>query len=173
VTRGRQHPPQADEAIEKYVEFHRLEPRQIGEFGSSFRIPARMYRAGSAKWVTYESMKVDPETLRKPRRPVSYIHEHDAGVVTYVPKPTGIDPDGVDVPRRILEVPALARLGFCLGFCFEDENGDKQEARGTRPLPDLYTVPDGKCLIVVQSRQKVLAMMWGGGLGVFARGIDG
>lgn len=163
---------QADEAIAKYVEFHRLDPRRIGPFPSSFKIPERVYRAGRSKWVTYESTKVDPETLRRPRRPVSYIHEHDAGVITYLTTPCDADPDGVDVPSRFREVPALARLGFCLGFRFDDAEGE-HEASATRPFPDLYTVPDGRCLLVIQSRKEVLAMMWGGGLGVFARGIDG
>jgi hypothetical protein len=163
----------ADEAIAKYIEFHRLDPRRIGAFPDTFTIPARVYRAGRSKWVTYESAKVDPETLRRPRTPVSYIHEHDAGVTTYLTTPTDADADGVDVPARFRDVPALARLGFCLGFCFEDGDGRKQEAQATRPYPDLYTVPDGKCLLVIQSRRTVLALMWGGSLGVFARGIDG
>ncbi len=76
--------PEAEEAVDKYREFHRLEPKQIGAFPSSFTIPTHMYRAGKATWVTYESGKVIPDTLKKPRRPVSYIHEHDAGVITYV-----------------------------------------------------------------------------------------
>lgn len=166
-------PDQAADAVEKYVEFHRYEPKKIGEFSRSFSIPQRLYRAGSAKWVTYQSGKVDPETLRKPRAPVNYIHEHDAGVVTYLTHPSDVDGDGTDVPRKFRDVAALTRLGFCLGFCFEDPDGVRCEAQGQRPLPDLYTTPDGRCLLVIQSRSKVLAMMWGGGLGVFARGIDG
>lgn len=171
--RRRDDDERARDAIDKYVEFHRLDPKEVGELPSSFRIPERMYRAGPAKWVTYESTKVDPETLRKPRRPVSYIHEHNAGVVTYLAEPTDVDRSGVAVPRAFRDVPALARLGFCLGFCFTGDDGEPQEAKATRPYPDLYTVPDGKCLLVIQSRRDVLAMMWGGGLGVFARGIDG
>jgi hypothetical protein len=162
----------ATDAIEKYVEFHRRQPQKIGAFPSSFQIPARMYRAGASKWVTYESTKVDPETLVKPRKPVAYIHEHDAGVVTYLPQPTDEDAQGIAVPEVFREVPALARLGACLGFCVE-ASGEKLEAQATQPFPDLYTVASGKCLIVIQSRTTVLAMMWGGGLGVFARGIDG
>jgi hypothetical protein len=50
---------------------------------------------------------------------------------------------------------------------------DGREAEGRAPLPDLCCTPDGKCLLVVQGKRKVLAMMWGGALGVFARGIDG
>lgn len=161
------------DALDKYVEFHRFEPKKIGPFGKSFRIPDHMYRAGDAIWVTYRSDKVDPETLRRPRKPVDYIHEHDAGVVTYSATKLYPGAERVDVPERFREVTALVKLGTCLGYCHRDENGDEAEAEASKPMPDLYTTPCGKCLLVVQSGSKVLTMMWGGGLGVFARGIDG
>lgn len=163
---------EAAEAIETYRTFHRYDPKRI-IVGDGFRIPETMYRAGPAKWVTYQSGKVDPSTLRKPSKPVNYIHEHDAGVVAYLASKADTDGDAVDVPQRFREVPALTRLGFCLGFCFEDPTGERCEVAGTRPYPDLYATPDGKCLLVIQSRRTVLAMEWGGALGVFARGIDG
>ncbi|HMG13473.1 MAG TPA: hypothetical protein VK571_09865 [Gemmatimonadaceae bacterium] len=169
----RKTPDAARAAIDKYVEFHRYEPKKVGAFPASFRIPAQMQIAGRAKWVTYSSNKTDPETLKKPRNAISYIHEHDVGVNTYLPCSPSDDGAVVDVPARFIDVEALTRLGVCLGFCFEDASGDKCEAEGSMPMPDLYTTPDGKCLLVIQSRSKVLAMMWGGGLGVFARGIDG
>lgn len=172
-------PPEAKDAVEKYREFHRYDPKSVGSFPRSFVIPTHMYLAGTSKWVTYESTKVDPESLRKPRNPVSYIHEHDAGVTTYLAYSDAIlerSPNAqlkhVVVPEKFCDVPALTRLGFCLGFCFDGPDG-KAEAEATAPYPDLYTVPDGRCLLVIQSRREVLAMMWGGGLGVFARGIDG
>ncbi|HWW61202.1 MAG TPA: hypothetical protein VN181_07535 [Thermoanaerobaculia bacterium] len=167
-------PPGAEEAVDKYVEFHRLDPRKIGSFPASFVIPERMSEIGVAKAIMYRSDKVDPETLRRPRSAVNYIHEHDAGVVTYVPAADAPrDARAVTVPSEFRNVAALTRLGQCLGFYYLDENGDKREASAARPLPDLYTVPSGKCLLVIQSRREVLAMSWGGGLGVFARGIDG
>ncbi len=159
------------DAVAKYKEFHRLDPKKVGEFPDGFKIPKTLYRVGAAKWVTYRSQKVDPETLKKPRRPIDYIHEHDAGVETYIADPQlGIS--AVDVPERFRKTPALVRLGECLGFAFSYD-GKTQEAEGRAPLPDLYTVPDGTCLLVIQSRRDVIAMMWGGGLGVFSRGIDG
>jgi hypothetical protein len=161
----------AEQAIAKYKEFHRFDPRQIGEFPASFRIPDRVYRAGPMKFVCYRSGKVDPETLKKPTKPVNYIHDHDAGVTCYLPKDAW-GPE-IDVPHQFVDVPALTRLGHCLGFCYEDADGEEQECEGLDPLPDLYTTPDGKCLLVIQSRKAVLAMMWGGALGVYARGIDG
>jgi len=159
-------------AIAKYREFHRYDPRTTGTFPGSFALPEQMYRAGKAIEVLYRSGKVDPATLRKPRKPVNYIHEHDAGVETYVADMLE-DAPLVDVPDRFREVPALVRLGYCLGFAFEDPTGRRREASGVAPLPDLYTTPDGRCLLVIQDRRTVLAMMWGGGLGVYARGIDG
>lgn len=163
--------PSYREAIEKYREFHRLDPKKVGRFPPGFKIPRSIYKAGCSKWVTYRSNKVDPETLLRPRKPINYIHEHDAGVVTYVTDPQG-GHDAVDVPQEFRGYGALVLLGFCLGFAFEHD-GEEQEVEGRSPLPELYTVPSGKCLIVIQSKRDVLAMMWGGALGVFARGIDG
>lgn len=168
------------EALEKYEEFHRHAPKQVGKFAREFKLPERVARAGASKWVTYRSDKVDPETLRRPRKPINYIHEHNAGVVTYLAMRgarAGLDAGpGFQHPSKMTEVPArfrdddgaLVLLGSCLGFKY-----DEQEVEGVAPLPDLYCTPDGKCLLVVQSRRTVLAMMWGGALGVFARGIDG
>lgn len=163
----------AAEAIGKYEEFHRDEPKRIGRFPDSFQIPAHAYRAGRARWVTYRSTKVDPATLRKPRGTVDYIHEHDSRVYTYLTRSPGAYADRVDVPAHVRKSPALVRLGLCLGFCFEPPDDMPVEANGKAPFPDLYTTPCGKYLLVVQSRKTVLAMMWGGALGVFARGIDG
>lgn len=153
-----------DAAQAKYVEFHRYDPRRLEELGN-LEIPARVRKLGAAKHVLYRSAKVDPSTLRKPKRPVSYIHEHDAGVNAYA---TDGELD-TDVPREFTSVTALVKLGKCLGFALRDGT----EAEGTNPLPDLACTPDGKCLLVIQDKRQVLAMMWGGALGVFARGIDG
>lgn len=172
-----------EEAIEKYQEFHRHAPERVGEFGHRFRIPERVIRVGDAKHVLYRSDKVDPETLRRPRRPIDYIHEHNAGVGTYLPvlahgaydpeleAALGGAPRPQEVPSKFCEVDTLVRLGICLGFAFSRDGDHEFEA--IPPMPDLYCTTDGRCLLVIQSRREVLAMMWGGALGVFARGIDG
>ena len=157
-------------AAEKYEEFHRYPPTKIGEFADGFSIPKSVVVGGKALWITYRSGKVDPATLRKPRSPVDYIHEFNAGVVAYLASGKG---KRADVPGKFREVAALTKLGENLGFCFEDGDEAEVEAVSTRPMPELYATPDGKCLIVVQDKRRVIAMFWGGALGVFARGIDG
>lgn len=171
--RAIQIPEAARQAAEKYEEFHRYAPEQIVVGPSSFRIPARMFLAGPALAVMYQSRKVDPETLRRPARPVNYIHEHDAGVECYLSQRADAEGPETEVPRQFREVEALTRLGLCLGFAFEDADGEQCEVESRAPLPELYATPNGRCLLVVQSRREILAMMWGGALGVFARGIDG
>ncbi len=176
--RGQWNPGAPQEAVDKYEEFHRYKPVKIGEFAGSFQIPKTMLHAGAAKWTTYRSGKVDPSTLQKPRRPVDYIHEHDAGVDVYVPADPGSllfdTSKRVTVPAKFQSADALVKLGDSLGFCFVSPVNDEEiEAEGQDPLPELYCTPDGKCLLVVQEKAEVLAMIWGGGLGVFARGIDG
>lgn len=154
----------AEAAIDKYKEFHRYDPKKVEEI-RGLAIPRRVKKLGPAAYVLYRSGKVDPATLKKPKRPVDYIHEHDAGVTVYSTEGAA----DTEVPRSIYEATALVRLGYCLGFKLKDGT----EAQGTPPLPDLCCTPDGKCLLIVQSKKKVLAMFWGGALGVFARGIDG
>lgn len=188
--------------VDKFREFHRKEPRKIGEFHSDFEIPARVRLLGTAKYVLYRSDKVDPETLEQPRHPQNYIHEHDAGVKVYVPS-------DAKTARRFgyeatLEIPApdarpgiiqrvircgfddpsisagssqeldveLVRLGMCLGFAFEDDDGE-HEAQATAPLPELYCSTSGRTLLVVQNKRELVALIHGGALGVEARGIVG
>lgn len=161
--------PDRERAVEKYEEFNRYEPKKVGDFPGSFKIPARVHRVGDAKWVTYRSGKVDPASLRLPKKAVDYIHEHDAGVSLYVP--TGeLD---TDVPSWLTDCHALVKLGTCLGYGFVHESGAESEGQARSPYPELYTTPDGHALVVVQDKQKILAMMWGGSLGVEGRGIVG
>lgn len=172
---GRKWAARAAAAMAKYEEFHRYPPTLIGEFEPELRIPRRVRLAGDAKWVAYRSGKVDPSTLKLPKRPVNYIHEHDAGVMTYTVPAPDFEPEGdeTDVPSFIVEAPALTLLGECLGFHFVTPAGGPRTGNGDDPLPELYTTPCGKALLVIQDKRQVLAMMWGGALGVFARGIDG
>lgn len=165
-------------AISKYQEFHRLEPKKLGTFSDSFAIPDIVISAGRAKFTTYRSGKVDPSTLKQPRKPVNYIHEHDAGVVVYLSKAgareLGVSTAGrTHVPPPFRNIDTLVLLGDSLGFAYEDEHGDELEVLSGEPLPELYCSPCGKCLYVIQSKRSVLAMLWGGALGVFGRGIDG
>lgn len=155
--------------VRKYVEFHQFSPRKIGRFHSSFEIPREAKLAGPAVNVLYHSDKLNPTTLEDEGW-IDYIHEHEAGVNLYRTD-AGFDGPIRKVPRRIWNAPSLVRLGDSLGFAYEGEDGKLVEGKAKKPLPELYTTPDGKALIVVQSKRRVLALIWGGRLGVEARGI--
>lgn len=159
----------ATAAKEKFEEFHRKRPTRFYE-GKTSPIPARVRELGTAKFVLYRSSKKDPETGRAVPKPVNYIHEHDAGVRCYSPARGG--QATIDVPAFLRDAEALVLLGKCLGFGFRDKSGDR-DAEAIKPLPDLYATPCGKALLVIQDRREVLAMVWGGALGVEARGIVG
>lgn len=163
-------------ASDLYEDFHRYEPRDIGEFAPSFRIPSHVYKQGRAVDVLYRSLKTDPETLKRPRKPVDYIHDHDSrGVVTHL-----VDGDGerVATPDWIRSATALTMLGQCIGFSFEGRDGEPVQAKGQRPLPELYAVQTGgwspkAALLVIQDKREVIAIIWGGKLRVEPRGIVG
>lgn len=161
---------EVDQAVAIYEGFHRFAPRKVGAFHASFKIPSRVNKQGPAIDVLYRSNKVDPETLKKPRKPINYIHEHDSkGVYTYLPRGPGAL---IETPHWIRDAQALCMLGFCLGFKFK-RDGKVVEAVGKKPLPELYTTANGKALLVVQDKRDVIALVWGGKLDVEPRGIVG
>jgi hypothetical protein len=145
--------------------FHQNEPRWVIE-GKGFKMPRRARKAGTATEVQYRSSKRDPETGRPVKKARDYYHEHGRDVHVYL---TEGKPD-TSVPRFITEATELALLGECLGFFFED--GDQEiEAKVVRPYPKLYSIPSGRALLVIQDERQVLALIWGGQLGVEPRGI--
>ena len=153
-----------------YESFHRYAPKKIGEFNPSFAIPSHVHKQGKSINVLYRSTKVDPETLKKPRKPVDYIHDHEPGVHTYLTKGAG---ERVAVPAWIRELAAITLLGQCLGFEFENPDGKVVNAEGRAPLPELYATPNGKALLVIDGKRTLIALMWGGKLDVEPRGIVG
>ncbi len=154
-------------AIKKYVDFHQHEPRRIGDFHASLVIPARAVCVGPALDVLYRSDKLNPET-GEDEGWIDYIHEHDKGVHIYLGDGEG--PERA-VPQFIRAAKELTWLGDCLGLRYRDHEGHDAEMKGTRPLPELYTTPNGRALLVIQGKRKLLAMVWGGRLGVEPRGI--
>lgn len=155
-------------AVDLFETFHALEPRNIREFHEDFAVPGEVYLAGRALYVLYRSRKVDPATGRQPRKPIDYIHEHDAGVRAYVPDPTGNRPR--KTPKWIRDSRAFVLLGKSLGYAYES-NGEEVEAVGKTPYPDLYATPCGRALLIIQGRREVLAILWGGSLKIERRGI--
>jgi len=157
-----------NKAVRKYVEFHAHEPNKVGAFNPSFAIPETARLAGEAVHVLYRSDKLNPTTLEDEGW-VDYIHEHDAGVKVYR---CDADADGAEraVPAWLRNTRELTWLGQCLGFAYKVD-GKEVGAEGSAPLPDLYATPNGKALLVIQGKRKVLALIWGGRLGVEARGI--
>ncbi len=152
-----------------YERFQGHEPRKVGAFSKAFRIPQTAALAGPAFNVMYRSDKNDPSTGKPVKNPIDYIHDHEDGVHVYRCDRSA-DGDEVSVPAFIRDVKELVLLGDFLGFTYDTEDG-AVEAAPTTPLPELYTIPSGRALVVVQSKRTVLALIWGGRLGVEARGI--
>ena len=160
--RARNNPSGMSRGLQKFMEFHKLEPKQCGEFSQSLVIPPQLYLAGPGKWITYRAAKWENKNH-------DYIHEFEKGVKVCVTARKG--PPTV-VPRTIRGSTTLVKLGKCLGFCFVDRDGNDVEAKVSRP-PELYTTTSGRALLVVEDKRKLLAVIWGGKLAVEARGIVG
>lgn len=156
-------------AEDKFAEFHQFGPRGSGPFAPYLSIPRRARRVGNAKYVLYRSDKLNPST-GEDEGFIDYIHEHDPGVHTY----RADDSVGpmVRVPEFLLECSRLVFLGECLGFGYADAKG-LVEAEPDGRTAELYTLPSGKALLVIEDKSRICAMMWGGKLGVESRGIVG
>lgn len=159
-------------AIRMYEGFHQHEPKRIGSFHKDLAIPESAVLVGNAVNVLYRSDKLNPES-GKDEGWIDYIHDHSHGVKVYRTDAHARrgDRHGEVVPHWLRSADELVWLGHCLGFAYKDDDGHKVEAKGKRPLPELYTIPSGKALLVVQSKRHLLAMIWGGKLGVEPRGI--
>ena len=157
-------------AMRRYVGFHQHDPKHVGQLAKGLRIPATAILIGDAVHVLYKSDKLNP-TPGVDEGWIDYIHEHDGGVKVYRCDARG---RSAGVPRAVPEwlqhADDLVWLGQCNGFAYEDDAGT-HEVKGTRPFPDLFCTPSGKALLVIQSRRTLLALFWGGRLGVEPRGI--
>ena len=156
-------------AVHLYKEFHQFEPRKIGPFPKSFTVPHQAVCVGEALEVLYRSDKLNP-TTHEDEGMIDYIHEHDPGVRAYRTD-QGADGPVRQVPKFIWGSKELVLLGSCLGYAYLDSEGDEIEAKVRTPYPELYSIPSGRALLVVQDKKKVLALIWGGRLGVEDRGI--
>ncbi len=158
-------------ALKMYEGFHQQDPKRVGSFHSDLVIPAEAVYVGAAVHVLYRSDKLNP-TTGEDEGWIDYIHEHDPGVKAYrIDRiARGLGPVR-RVPGWLQDVTELVWLGHCLGYEYRTPDGDPVEAKGARPLPELYTTPNGRALLIIQSKRTMLAMLWGGRLGVEPRGI--
>lgn len=152
-------PKDLDSGIKLYESFHKFDPRSVGKFAESFYIPKHVHCIGSAVSVSYRSDKWDGKTK-------DYIHHHGWGVKIYSPRGHTAD---IAVPKWITEVKTLVKLGQCLGIEFND--GSKDIVEFEPPRPDLYAIPSGRALLIIESKRRVQILIWGGGLDVRPEGI--
>lgn len=156
-----------NDAVAKYREFNSFDPKDL-VYGATFEMPKRAQLLGDAVSVQYRSRKVIPDNGVRPRGWVYYTHDHSKGCMTYAPDPHG----DVEVPSFLIKADALTLLGECVGFHWKNDEGEG-EGVARAPYPELYTTANGRALFVIQNKRTVLAMSWGGRLGVEDRGIVG
>lgn len=160
-------PRDFNRAVEQYESFHQLPPKEVGTF-NGLVLPSECVVVGEAKDILYRSDKWENKSH-------DYIHDHKPGV-----KVGRFDMDtrhaGTVVPRFIFGVTTLYRLGVCLGLSYCNFDGEPMEARVKRPYPELYSVPSGKALLIIDtsgSRARLCLALWGGRLDVRDVGIVG
>lgn len=163
--------PEAKKAQSMFRRFHTRDWRGEGEFHPDLVIPDTVVCMGRAVHVCYRSDKLNP-TDGRDEGELDYIHHHDPGVHVYRPeRARGPGGEVVAVPAWLRNVDQLTWLGKCLEYRFKPDGAGEATAKGTDPLPELYTIPSGKALLVIQSKRTLVALIWGGRLGVERRGI--
>lgn len=167
---SRRNSSQLRSAENLYETFHQFEPEDVGSM-PNLRIPREVTHVGEAKVMYYASDKLNPDTSEDEGW-IHYFHEHEGGVKFCV---TDDEDEGktVEVPNWVRSVNALTRIGDCEGFEYEDFDGKTVEAEGTGRLPEWYATPDGRALLIVQDKRRVIAILWGGSLDVRAEGVVG
>jgi len=171
-------PESAEDGLERFEKFHQLEPNEV-VVDDDATMPTKAHCLGKAVHVLYRSGKVDPETGKKPRSPQNYIHEHDAGVMLYEPCLHSLRRCSAEaIPAQVRSETdgdtTLVLLGECLGLAYKAaEDGEEYEIEFDDPKVELYCIPSGKALVVVEGKREILYLVWGGGLGVEPRGIIG
>ena len=157
-------------ALRMFRGFHKRDWRKAGDFSPDLVIPDRVTLLGDAKFVLYKSDKLNPET-EADEGWIDYIHEHGRGVKVCRADASGRKVGDIAVPAWLQKQTELVWLGDCNGFAYWDADGTERDIKGSKPYPELYTVPSGKALLVIQNKRTLLAMFWGGRLGVEPRGI--
>lgn len=149
-------------AEDLFSSFHSFKPKKIDTMASGFKIPKELHLVGQVISISYQSNKWGKKA--------DYIHHASLGVNLYLKK--GIGPK-FSVPSWIYKTDSLVRLGLCLGYEYEDESGEIVITEASSPLPELFSVPSGKSLLIIEDRLKVHGVLWGGGLNVKPEGIVG
>lgn len=158
-----------------YRDFHKYDFKRRTRAPSSFKIPRSVKPLGKGLYVLYSSPKFDPITYARPSGPLNYIHEHGPGVKVYTPEGSS-----KKVPGVVCRAQELTCLGNAIGFSYEDNRGEEVLMECDPRSCEWYAVPNptnqcpkGHALLIVESKRKVLAMVWGGKLRVEPRGIVG
>jgi len=143
-------------AIRLFMDFTALDVSDVGKFPDEFALPESFHSIGKAMHIIYRSDKFD-EGIH------DYIHHFGPGVEGYVP-----DHDGIQGPPYLARTETLVFLGnFIELHC-------QLGVLKSSPSSELFCTPNhGRCLMVIDDRLHVRAMIWGGRLRVRKAGIVG
>jgi len=152
--------------VRRFLKFNKLDVNEVGPFNLD-RLPEWATLLGRGKWISYRSDKWEGKFH-------NYIHDHKAGVNYYRPhwvaNDNAVAANDNAVPTSIVNSETLVLLGQCLGFRHLGAP-EHNYMHGSRP--NLYCTANGRCLVIVSGKSRIVAMAWGGSLDVQARGIVG
>lgn len=185
-------PRDVERAAERFETFTKREAETLHAFAPTLKIPASIAHVGEAVSVSYASNKWSGNTQ-------NYIHHNDchcghereahengelgegdgpcnwlcgcrrfkSNVKMYL---TGRG-RGTAVPPWIQRVTTLTLLGRCLDFSYIDHKRNVVDRKA--PGCQLFCIPSGKALLIIEDKKRLVAMIWGGKLDVLDVGIVG
>ncbi|MHC4175882.1 MAG: hypothetical protein ACYSWU_00135 [Planctomycetota bacterium] len=158
-------PPGFRRAIRLFEDFHAYDVKDAKRLPSSVAIPTSVYYAGPCVYVTYRSDKWKDGTH-------DYVHDIESFprvVVGLVGQKTSRKRR---VPKRICDNTTLVGLNKkALGFGYRGGDGELVDA--TAAGCKWYWHPQGKALLLIRNRRKLVAIIWGGELDWKPQGLVG
>lgn len=135
--------------VRLYEEFHGTKPDRYED--RKMWVPGALTYVGACLDVGYTV--IDANSTKDGH----YVHDHGAGVKLYQRALPGerVDINYTSPPQ------AFAVIGYWLGCTYLDEDGNKQEIKGTVRCKALAT-PDRKRLFIMHSSKGVVGMISGG-----------
>jgi hypothetical protein len=140
--------------------------KDVGKLPESLVVPREVYYAGPCAYVTYRSDKWNDGTH-------DYIHEIESYPKVALGMVHEEHPRTRKVPARISNNTTLVQLNKkALGFGYMDP-ADGLRVDATVRNGEWFWHPQGKALLLIQNKRKLLAIIWGGKLEFKPVGIVG
>jgi hypothetical protein len=159
-------PPGFRVATRLFEDFHQYDVSDTAAFPESLVIPETVHYPGPCVYVTYLSDKWNDGTH-------PYIHEIESFPRVNVGLVGGRLEQNKRVPKRVCDNTTVVQLKKkALGYSYMEPDTDKQIELTVRNC-EWFWHPQGKALLLIRNKRKLVAIIWGGKLDWKPEGLVG